>query len=117
MTQSWIRLGYARRCTTIGRHMTRSVVAGGDEGKLMTDDYAIIKVRMQCHYIAKASQIRLDIAPNKLDWRSCCKEAVDAMKMNGAIMANNADTVDLGNLATTAVATATSMAPTAASSA
>lgn len=69
-----------------------SVVVDGDEGKLMSD-YAIHKLRMQCHYIAKALQIRLDNASNELDWRSCCKQAVAAMKMNGTIMANNADTV------------------------
>ena len=55
--------------------------------------YAIHKVRMQCHYLAKALQIRLDNAPNELDWRGCCQKAVMAMKMNGTIMANNADTV------------------------
>ena len=69
-----------------------SVVVDGGEGKLMSD-FAIHKVRMQCHYIAKALQLRLDNASNELDWRSCCKQAVAAMKMNGTIMANNADTV------------------------
>jgi len=83
-----------RTCSAVYNNQApyESIVVGGDGGKLMSE-YAIHKIRMQCHFIAKCLQIRLDHPTNELDWRGCCREGVKALKKNGNIMANNADTV------------------------
>ena len=63
-------------------------------------DYNIHRNKIQFYYIAKALQRFLNSAPttvynapDKLDWRGCCRAAVKYMQANEKYEENNPDTV------------------------
>ena len=61
-------------------------------------DYDIHRNKMKCYYITKALHHNINLstpnvynAPDKLDWRGCCKETVKDTKANGKYEAKKSD--------------------------